>query len=118
MYLFIELVNFATPSEYLRLLGITVVDTPGLKMTDNDTRVALSCMSDATSIFYFFNSERMLDETEQKAFKLIDDFGFKSKAFFGINFKTPLVQGAAFRQTIQVQLQTLQCSSSTTSPAF
>ena len=49
----------------------------------------------------------MLDETDQKAFKLIDDLGFKSKVLFGINFKTPLVQGAAIRQTIQVQLQTL-----------
>lgn len=107
MYLFIEMVNFATPSEYLRSLGITVVDTPGLKMTDNDTRVALSCMSDATSIFYFFNGERMLDETDRKALKLIDDLGFKSKVFFGINFKTPLAQGATIRQTIQVQLQTL-----------
>ena len=76
-------------------------------MTNNDTRVALSCMSDATSIFYFFNGERMLDETDQKAFKLIDDLGFKSKVLFGIKFKTPLVQGAAIRQTIQVQLQTL-----------
>ena len=107
MYLFIEMVNFATPSEYLRSLGITVVDTPGLNMTDNDTRVALSCMSDATSIFYFFNGERQLNEADRKALKLIDDLGFKNKVFFGINFKRPLAQGATIRQTIQVQLQTL-----------
>ena len=107
MYLFIEMVNFETPSEYLRSLGITVVDTPGLNMTDNDTRVALNCMSDATSIFYFFNDERQLNEADRKALKLIDQLGFKDKVFFGINFKRPLAQGATIRQMIQVQLQTL-----------
>lgn len=107
MYLFIEMVNFATPSEYLRSLGITVVDTPGLNMTDNDTRVALNCMGDATSIFYFFNGDKQLNAADRNALKLIDDLGFKNKVFFGINFKRPLAQDAAIRHTIQVQLQTL-----------
>lgn len=107
MYLFIEMVNFSTPSEYLRAMGITVIDTPGLNMTDNDTRVALNCMSDATSIFYFFDGEKMLDAADRKALKLIDDLGFKNKVFFGINFRSPLYKKAKVREAIQKQLQDL-----------
>ncbi|MBQ7629102.1 MAG: dynamin family protein [Selenomonadaceae bacterium] len=107
MYLFIEMVNFTTPSEYLHAMGITVIDTPGLNMTDNDTRVALSCMSDATSIFYFFDGEKQLDEADKKALKLIDDLGFKNKVFFGINFRSPLYKKVKVREAIQNQLQDL-----------
>ena len=105
MYIFIEMVNFSTLSEYLRTMGITVIDTPGLNMTDNDTRVALSCMSDATSIFYFFDGENQLNAADKKALKLIDDLGFKNKVFFGINFRSPLNRKVQVRKTIQAQLQ-------------
>lgn len=107
MYLFIEMVTFETFAEYLQTLGITVIDTPGLNMTDNDTRVALSCMSDATSIFYFFDGEKQLDESDKKALKLIDDLGFKNKVFFGINFRSPLNRKSKIRETIQEQLKDL-----------
>lgn len=105
MYLFIEMVHFSTPSEYLRAMGITVIDTPGLNMTDNDTRVALNCMSDATSIFYFFDDDGQLNQADQKALKLIDELGFKSKVFFGINFHHPPNTRTQVLNIIQTQLQ-------------
>lgn len=90
MYVFISVVNYATPSEYLRSLGVQVVDTPGLNMSDNDTRVALYAMHEASAIFYFFSGERQLDESDKQALRKIQESGLANKVFFGINFRKPL----------------------------
>ena len=92
MYLFIEIVNFSTPSEYLRAMGITIIDTPGLNMSNNDTNIALACMSESTSIFYIFNDEKQLADDDKNALKLIAQAGCKEKVFFGINFRHSIAQ--------------------------
>ena len=90
MYVFISTVNYATPSEYLHSLGVQVVDTPGLNMSDNDTRVALHAMQEASAIFYFFSGERQLDEADKQGLRLIQSCGLADKVFFGINFRRSL----------------------------
>lgn len=107
MYVFINIVNYATPSEYLRSLGVQVIDTPGLNMSDNDTKVALSAMQESCAIFYFFSGERQLDEADKAALKLIRTSGLAEKVFFGINFRRPLIKSEAIEQAIQADLQLL-----------
>lgn len=105
MYVFISMVNYATPSEYLQSLGVQVVDTPGLNMSDNDTRVALYAMHEASAIFYFFSGERQLDESDKEALRKIQVNGLAHKVFFGINFRRPLASIRQIEEAILADLE-------------
>ena len=107
MYVFINVVNYSTPSQYLRSLGVQVVDTPGLNMSDNDTRVALRAMQDSSAIFYFFTGSRQLDESDKQALRLISQSGMAGKVFFGINFRKPLASIRQIEATILADLDAL-----------
>ena len=105
MYVFISMVNYATPSEYLRSLGVQVVDTPGLNMSDNDTRVALYAMQEASAIFYFFPGLYQLDESDKQTLRKIQECGLANKVFFGINFRKPLASVRQIEAAILADLE-------------
>ncbi len=107
MYLFTEMVNFATPSEYLQAMGITVVDTPGLDMSDNDTRIALQCMNNSTAIFYLFSGDHQLSSADVQSLQQIKASGIQEKVFFGINFRRPIAQLNTIKDAILTQLKDL-----------
>ena len=108
MYLFIDIVNFSVPSEYLQAMGVAVVDTPGLNMSDNDTRVALRCMSDAAAIFYLFSGEKQLSNGDKASLSMIKEAGLADKVFFGINFRDPLAKLSTVERQILADLRGLK----------
>ncbi len=107
MYLFIDIVNFSVPSEYLQAMGVAVVDTPGLNMSDNDTRVALRCMSAAAAIFYLFSGDTQLSNGDKASLNMIKEAGLANKVFFGINFRRPVASLSAVESSILADLNGL-----------
>ena len=107
MHLFIDIVNFPILSEYLQAMGIAVIDTPGMNISDNDTRVALHCMSDAAAIFYLFSGTHQLSNDDQDALIRIKEANLNDKVFFGINFRRPLAACAKIEESILSTLKML-----------
>ena len=105
LYAFISRASFYTDSEYLGLLGAVVVDTPGLNMSENDTKVALAAMQSASAIFWFFNGEKELSSEDRESLQMIREAKLASKVFFGINFKGP--QKKQVEQSILTELQAM-----------
>lgn len=105
LYAFISRASFYTDSEYLGRLGAVVVDTPGLNMSENDTRVALAAMQSASAIFWFFNGEKELSSEDKESLRMIREAKLASKVFFGINFKGP--QKKQVEQNILTELQAM-----------
>ena len=107
MYLFISMVNVYVPSDYLKSIGITVVDTPGMNISDSDTYVALQCMADSAAIFYLFSGEKELSNDDKKALMEIKRAKLADKVFFGMNFrKNPKVR-SRIEESILADLQML-----------
>lgn len=105
LYAFISKASFYTDAEYLGQLGAVVVDTPGLNMSENDTRVALAAMQSASAIFWFFNGEKQLSAEDRESLQMIREAKLASKVFFGINFKGP--QKKQVEQSILTELQAM-----------
>lgn len=105
LYAFIRRASFYTDSEYLGQLGAVVVDTPGLNMSENDTKVALAAMQSASAIFWFFNGEKELSSEDRESLQMIRKAKLASKVFFGINFKGH--QKKQVEQNILTELQAL-----------
>ena len=98
-YLFIAMVNVYVRSDYLKSIGITVVDTPRMNINDSDTYVALQCMTDS--------AVKKLDDNEKKALTEIKRAKLADKVFFGMNFrKNPKVR-SYIEKSILTDLQIL-----------
>lgn len=79
-------------SPILRSLGCSIIDCPGLFISQWDTDIATRCIKEANAILYMFGGNKALTQEDLAALKTAVQLGGRHKIIFGANLHVARVQ--------------------------
>ncbi len=79
-------------SPVLRDLGCSIIDCPGLFISQWDTDIATRCIKNANAILYMFGGNKALTQEDIAALQTAVQLGGRHKIVFGANLHVPRVQ--------------------------
>lgn len=86
-FAFVGGVDLYLNSPFLRNLGCSVTDCPGLFISKWDTMIAERCIREANALLYLFSGEKALTQEDKKALQTCVELGGEYKILFGANLR-------------------------------